>query len=183
MTRGALIACALLALATWSAAAQPSAAGTELLGTVARPWRAEHWLNSAPLQLAQLPGQVVLVRWWTAPECPFCAATAPALNDFHARYAARGLRVIGFYHHKAAAPLDVTDVARYAKLFGFEFPVAIDPSWATLKAWWLTQERRFTSVTFLIDRQGVIRFIHPGGRYVKGEPAHARLQQAIEAAL
>ena len=42
--------------------------------------------------------------------------------------------------------------------------VAIDPAWRTLDAWWLKDHRRrWTSVTFVLDRKGVIRFIHPGG--------------------
>ena len=52
-----------------------AADGGKLIGTRARDWRVEHWINSSPLTLEQLRGQVVLVRWWTAPDCPFCAAT------------------------------------------------------------------------------------------------------------
>lgn len=154
------------------------------VGVAARApeWRVEHWINSEPLTLAQLRGQVVLVRWWTE-DCPFCSATAPALNDFHERYAERGLRVIGFYHHKTSSPLDVADVERYAKLFKFQFPVAIDPEWTTLRQWWWTGQKKFTSVSFLIDRQGVVRYIHPGGQYVRGEPEHAKLEAAIQRAL
>jgi peroxiredoxin len=157
-----------------------AAAGDDLVGTPAPEWRVEHWINSAPLTLAQLRGRVVLVRWWTAPDCPFCAATAPSLNDFHARYAKRGLSVVGFYHHKARSPLAAADVEHYAKLFKFEFPIAIDPEWNTLRSWWLNQDRRFTSVSFLIDRRGVIRHVHPGGQYVKGDAQYAKLETAIE---
>jgi hypothetical protein len=71
-------------------------------------------------------------------------------------------------------------VERYAKVFEFEFPIAIDPDWTTLRSWWLNQDRRFTSVSFLIDRRGVIRYVHPGGQYVKGDAQHARLEAAIE---
>jgi len=174
--------CALTCLLPQPAGADSTAApGSELLGQPARPWQVDHWLNSAPLTLAQLRGKVVLVRWWTAPDCPFCAATAPSLNALDARYRARGLQVLGFYHHKADSPLQAQDVARYAKLFGFTFPIAIDAGWQTLQRWWLAgAERDFTSVSFLIDRRGVIRHIHPGGKYVKGDPAHAELERAIE---
>jgi peroxiredoxin len=152
-----------------------------LIGTSAMPWRAEHWINSAPLELSQLRGRVVLVRWWTAPDCPFCSATAPALNTFHERYAARGLTVVGFYHHKARSPLQPADVERYAQTFKFQFPIATDPDWQTLRAWWLTDGRHaFTSVSFLIDRRGVIRHVHPGGQYVKGDAEYAKLESQIE---
>ena len=122
----------LLALAvglahTDSAVADTREEGMELIGRAAPPWRVEHWINSASLELAALRGRVVLVRFWTAPDCPFCSASAPALNDFHARYARRGLTVVGFYHHKALSPLDPAAVERHVRLFGFRFPVAIDP--------------------------------------------------------
>jgi len=56
-----------------------------------------------------------------------------------------------------------------------------DPDWRTLKRWWLdTGDRDLTSVSFLIDRQGVIRHIHPGGQYVKGDKAYAGMKVKIE---
>ncbi len=170
----------VLGLAMAMAITAQAATGDALIGTAARAWHVEHWIHSEPLTLEQLRGRVVLVRFWTAPDCPFCSATAPALNDFHARYAKRGLTVLGFYHHKAQSPLEPGDVERYAKLFKFQFPIAIDPEWTTLRSWWLGQGRRFTSVSFLIDRKGIIRHVHPGGKYVKGDPDHAKLEAAIE---
>jgi peroxiredoxin len=180
--RARLSGCGLLwlAMAMTMAIHARAESSDALLGTRARPWNVEHWIHSKPLTLEQLRGQVVLVRWWTAPDCPFCSATAPALNEFHERFAKRGLTVLGFYHHKAQSPLAPSDVERYAKMFKFEFPVAIDPEWTTLRAWWLGQNRRFTSVSFLIDREGIIRHVHPGGKYVKGDPDYAKLEAAIE---
>src|SRR5947207_14816346 len=156
-------------------------AGEILIGTRPGEWQVEHWLNSGPLKLAELKGRVVLVRWWTAPDCRYCRASAPALNEFYRDYHRRGLEVIGFYHHKSDEQLRVEDVKKYAKSFGFKFPVAIDPDWRTLKQWWLdTGKRDWTSVSFLIDRHGVIRHIHPGGQYVKGDKAWAEMKGRIE---
>jgi thiol-disulfide isomerase/thioredoxin len=152
-----------------------------LIGTKASEWHVTHWMHSKPLKLSDLKGKVVLVRWWTAPGCPFCRATAPALNEFHKRFADKGLVVIGFYHHKSRAPLDAAEVKRQADKLGFRFPLAIDVGWKTLKAWWLsTGDRGWTSVTFLIDRKGVIRFIHPGGQYVRGDRAYTEIKRKIE---
>lgn len=155
--------------------------GKELIGKPAQEWTVTHWLNSPPLTLQSLRGKVVLVRWWTAPGCPYCAASAPALNEFHELYREKGLVVIGFYHHKSPQPLNPEEVPRLAKQFGFEFPVAIDPEWRTLRRWWLdVRPRAWTSVSFLIDRKGVIRYIHPGGSYVKGDLDYESLRQKIE---
>jgi peroxiredoxin len=138
-------------------------------------------MNSPALTLADLRGKVVLVRWWTAPDCPYCRATAPALNEFYDHYHGQGLEVIGFYHHKSEEPLDVQTVKSQADHFGFKFPVAIDSDWKTLHRWWLDQGKRdFTSVSFLIDRKGVIRHIHPGGEYVKGDKDYAAMKAKID---
>ena len=152
-----------------------------LIGQNAREWHATNWLNSPPLTLAQLRGHVVLVRWWTSPGCRYCTASAPALNEFHREYAARGLKVIGLYHHKSETPFDPAQVRRHARRLGFEFPVATDPNWKTLKKCWLDRgDPGWTSVSFLIDGKGVIRHIHPGGQYVKGDADYAALKGKIE---
>lgn len=156
-------------------------AADKLIGTKPTEWSVTNWINSSPLQLADLRGKVVLVRWWTAPDCPYCRATAPALNEFYEMYHAQGLEVLGFYHHKAKEPLDPASVKKYADNFGFKFPVAIDVNWKTLHQWWLDGgKRNFTSVSFLIDKHGVIRHIHPGGEYVKGDKDYAKMKAQIE---
>ncbi len=156
-------------------------AADKLIGQSAPEWQVTNWMNSPALHLKDLRGKVVLVRWWTAPNCPYCRATAPALNEFYERYHAQGLEVIGFYHHKSPEPLEVETVRKYATKFGFKFPVAVDSDWKTLHQWWLDGgQRDFTSVSFLIDRQGVIRHIHPGGEYVKGDRDYDAMQAAIK---
>ena len=156
-------------------------ADNQLLGQPAQSWAVSEWINSEPLQLEDLRDSVVLVRWWTAPDCPFCRASAAALNEWHERYSDQGLQVIGFYHHKSRSLLSLEQVREYTRAFGFQFAVAIDPQWRTLRQWWLdTGRKNWTSVSFLLDRQGVIRHIHPGGSYVKGDPDYQAMQQMID---
>lgn len=170
----------LLAGLTWLTGLSATQAADPLIGRPAPEWQLAHWQNSGPLSLKQLRGQAVLVRWWTAPNCELCRTTAPALNEFHTEFAARGLRVIGVYHHKVRVPLDPAQVAAHAAELGFKFPVAIDPDWQTLRRWLLDgQDRAFTSVTFLLDRRGVIRHIHPGGQFVKGDADYAALRAKV----
>lgn len=160
------------------------AAIAALIGTTPPEWHAERWMNSAPLELAKLRGNVVLVRWWTA-GCPFCSTSAPALRGFDKTYAARGLRVIGLYHHKEATPFDPKVFEETAKKYEFTFPVAVDPEWRTLESWLrdasgTSLSTGWTSMTFVLDKRGVIRHVHPGGSYVEGEPAYDELRAAIE---
>lgn len=168
-----------IASALASLKAMDRSAGDDRIGVVAPPFQFDGWLNSAPLALEDLRGQVVLVRWWTD-TCPFCASSAPALRALHDQYSARGLKVIGVFHPKAGrdGPFDVARVRRAVESRQFLFPVAIDWHWrtGTLRDWWLTgPERPATSVTFLLDRSGIIRFVHPGMEYhdADGDEEHA----------
>lgn len=140
-------------------------AGQDCVGAPAPPLRLQHWLNSPPLEMTSLRGKVVLVRWWTD-TCPFCAATAPALRELRQKYGSRGFVVIGVFHPKPAGDPSLDRMCRAAERLGFAFPVALDADWSALRRWWLDAgERDYTSVSFLIDKRGVIRYVQPGGEY------------------
>lgn len=163
MIASILVLNALTGSAVLAAGADPANSGAELIGTKALGWEGVEWLNTEPIRLEDLRGKVVLVRWWTD-SCPYCTRSAPALNEFHARFARRDLIVIGMYHPK---PIDrlitASEIREAAQERGFGFPIAIDHGWSVLRRWWLDGGRRSaTSVSFLIDRHGVIRHIHPG---------------------
>lgn len=137
---------------------------TGVIDQPAPPWQVSQWFNSSPLALEELRGKVVFVRWFTDPSCPFCTATAPTLRALHERYAAKGLAVIGMYHHKSEAPLDPEQIQGWLKHYGYQFPIAIDKDWTTLRRWWLEgRNRPYTSVSFLLDKAGIVRRIHLGG--------------------
>jgi peroxiredoxin len=143
-------------------------AGQELIGQPARPLALKTWLNSNPLEMTDLRGKVVLLRWWTA-RCPYCAATAPALISLEQRYGPRGLQVIGVFHPKPRGKWTLDEVRRATQEKHFDFPVAVDGDWTALKRWWLNGKRDFTSVSFLVDQNGVIRYVHPGGEFHEGQ--------------
>jgi hypothetical protein len=62
--------------------------------------------------------------------------------------------------------------------------VAIDPDWRTLRRWWLDgAERGFTSASFLLDREGAVRWIHPGGTLAVDDADWKRLIATLEGIL
>jgi peroxiredoxin len=154
------------------------AAAASLVGTRPPEWQATLWMNTPPMRLGDLRGKVVLVRWWTA-GCPFCAASAPALRKLDKSYRARGVVVVGMYHHKDEGAFDPAVYRATAKKYGFDFPLAVDPDWRTLKSWLRGANTGFTSVTFLLDRSGVVRYVHPGGDILEGDPGYERIHQMI----
>ena len=62
-------------------------------------------------------------------------------------------------------PLDT--IRSLVATYNFQFPIAVDNDWMTLKIFWLDRvsDAEFTSVSFLIDKEGLIRYVHPGGEY------------------
>src|SRR5947207_1274770 len=89
--------------------------------------------------------------------------------------------------------LDDGHILAAARRLGFGGPIAVDERWSTLDRWWLDghPERGWTSVSFLIDRDGIVRWVHGGGEYhPSADPRHARcdleyrgLERSLTAAL
>jgi peroxiredoxin len=127
------------------------------------------WVQGGPLTLAALRGKVVLIRFFTDRQCPFCSATAPALNELHRELAPRGLVVLGVYTPKPRPrPTSVDEVRKTVNAYGFRFPVAVDDEWTALRRLWLDRaDSGWTSASLLIDREGVVRHVHPGGVFAK----------------
>lgn len=141
-----------------------------LIGQPAPDWPELVWVQGGPLTLSGLRGKVVLVRFFTDRECPFCSATAPALNEFDRDFRERGLVVVGFYTPKPRPrQASVEDVRRTVTAYGFRFPVAVDDEWKALRRLWLDRNAGagWTSASLLIDRDGVVRRVHPGGVFAK----------------
>lgn len=153
--------------------------GQELVGKPAPRLELEHWINSPPLEITDLRGKVVLLRWWTD-TCALCAATAPALRKLQTEFGPKGLQVVGIFHPKPAGDWNLDRVQRAVARFDFTFPVALDADWKALRRWWLdAAPREYTSVSFIVDKHGVIRFVHPGGEYNEGKclPGHEHCEE------
>ena len=148
----------------------------ELLDKPARAWSFDRWLDSPPLTLESLRGRVVLLRWFNT-DCRYCGNTLPALETLRTRYAAQGLVIVGVFHPKPIHAVSDAFVRRTARKLGFHGPLAVDERWSTLNRWWLAghPDRNWTSVSFLIDREGRVRWAHGGGEYhPSSDPRHAR---------
>lgn len=179
--------------------------GAEQLGAPASDFEVEGWIvdgavvDADAITLADLTGRVVLVRFWTD-TCPFCRATAPALVELDRDFRDRGLVVLGLHHPKPRPRSDTAEpiedfgrrIARAAHDWGMRFPIGLDRHWRTIDRWWLGDaERSATSASFVLDRQGIIRWIHPGPEFHPGGPDdhdecradYAKLREVITALL
>lgn len=129
------------------------------------------WVGEKP----ELMGKVVVVRWWTS-GCGLCAASAPALRGLAAKAA-----LVAVYHPKPPRDVADADVAAAAKEIGMPGTLAVDRDWKVLDRWKAPSDRSFTSLTFLLDRKGKVRHVHPGGTV--SEEEGRELERRIEALL
>lgn len=142
--------------------------GGELIGTAAPSWDGIQWLQGGPLTPRDLAGKVILLRFWTA-GCPYCTRTAPVLQKVWEEYEERGVVVVALHHPKSEVGRLKETVTEAVKDFDWTFPVGIDDAWDTVRKYGVGKTfKRFTSITFLIDKQGIIRFVHDGGEFHEG---------------
>ncbi len=123
------------------------------------------WLNSAPLRLADLKGKVVMVEFWTF-GCSNCRNVEPYVKQWHDKYTAQGLTVIGVHTPEFAHESKVENVKRYIAEHGIRHAVALDNDFSI----WNSYRNRFWPAFYLIDKRGIIRYTHIGeGRYAVTE--------------
>lgn len=123
------------------------------------------WINSEPLRMADLRGKVVLIDFWTY-TCINCIRTFPHLKEWHAKYADKGLVVVGVHSPEFFFETVRSNVEQAVSDFGIEYPVAQD----NLLNTWKVYGNRSWPGKFLVDKNGVIRFRHFGeGEYAKTE--------------
>ncbi|RZL04384.1 MAG: cytochrome c biogenesis protein DipZ [Rubrivivax sp.] len=130
------------------------------------------WLNSPPLSLKALRGQVVLVEFWTY-GCSNCVNTLPHIQRWHERYARQGLKVVGVHTPEFAFERSPDNVRQAIRRHGLSYPVALDNQYKT----WNAYGNRYWPALYLIDRQGRIVFTH------FGEGDEARIEQRIQQTL
>lgn len=104
--------------------------------------------------LAEYEGEVVLLNVW-ATWCIPCREEIPALQRLHDRFSDEGLRIVGV---SVDAPGETATVAEFAESFGVTYDIWLDPEERVISAF------RVIGVpnTFLIDREGIVRWKHIG---------------------
>ena len=100
--------------------------------------------------------------------CGPCKKAIPELNAFHRDYGGKGLVVLGVNMDDKAADKD-----RFVAANPVEFALVRDARHEYVK----TIEPKSMPTTLLVDRKGVVRFVHNG---FKGEKTSAAMKAQIE---
>ncbi len=125
---------------------------------------AQDWINSAPVSLESLRGDVVLIDFWTF-DCWNCYRSFPWLNEVDERFAGRGLRIIGVHSPEFRHEREPQRVAAKVREFGLGHPVMIDNDFS----YWKAIGNRYWPAFYLVDKRGQLRYrfageMHSGDR-------------------
>ena len=102
-------------------------------------------------------GKVLIVDFW-ATWCEPCKKSFPRLEDLYVKYRTSGMEIV------AVSEDDENDgIGGFGNSFGAKFPLVWDSGKAIAAKW---QPKSMPS-TFIVDRRGVVRFVHLG--YHDGE--------------
>jgi cytochrome c biogenesis protein CcdA/thiol-disulfide isomerase/thioredoxin len=132
----------------------------------------QRWFNTPggeSVSLADLRRQdrVVLIDFWTY-TCINCIRTLPQLRAWDARYRAQGLTIIGVHTPEFPFEKDAGNVEDAIRQEGLRYPVVQDNDFAT----WDAYANRYWPAKYLIDSDGVVRYVHFGeGEYDETEDA------------
>jgi thiol-disulfide isomerase/thioredoxin len=123
------------------------------------------WLNSKPLSLAGLRGNVVLAQFWTY-TCINWLRTLPYVRAWAEKYAGQGLVVIGVHTPEFPVEHNLENVRRAATDLMVDYPIAIDSDYAI----WEAFANQYWPALYLVDAQGHIRHQQFGeGGYEESE--------------
>ncbi len=116
-----------------------------------------NWFNSAPLNIADLRGKVVLVDFWTY-GCVNCVNTLPHVTQLYAKYRDRGLVVVGVHTPEFPFERSASNVQAALKRHGITYPVAQDNDSQT----WNAYRNQYWPAQYIVDQSGKIVFQHDG---------------------
>ena len=129
------------------------------------------WLNSEPLDPAELRGRVVLVDFWTL-TCINWLRTEPYVRGWSRAYRDDGLIVVGAHTPEFSFEHDIELVRRATDEREIDYPVALDNDYAV----WSAFANHYWPALYFVDRDGIIRDEHFGeGRYEQSERLIQRL--------
>jgi thiol-disulfide isomerase/thioredoxin len=123
------------------------------------------WINSDPLEPADLRGHVVVVNFWTL-TCINWLRQEPHVRAWAQAYRDDGLIVIGAHTPEFSFEHVVDRVRQATAERGIDYPVAVDSDYGI----WRAFDNEYWPALYFVDAEGIIRDRHFGeGRYERSE--------------
>jgi peroxiredoxin len=136
---------------------------------------ASEWINSKPLKLSELHGQVVVLHFWTF-GCINCQHNFPSLKAWQKAFAKKGVTIIGVHTPELPREKNIQNVRRAVEKNGLTYPIVFDKDARTWKSW----DNRMWPTTYLIDKNGYVRHRWDGELNWKKTKGAALMRSKIE---
>jgi thiol-disulfide isomerase/thioredoxin len=149
---------------------EPPAALLPDLGPAGELVGIEGWLQSDVGSLEDLRGSVVVVQFWTF-GCHNCKATLPNLEALYAEHRGADFEIVGVHSPEFDYEKDPAAITEAAARLGVTWPIAMDTRRQSFHVW--QGSPAYWPRTYVLDRQGRIRFDHIG------EGAYEELNAAV----
>lgn len=131
----------------------------KLIGEPAPELQMHKWINTDPLTLADLKGQVVLLEFW-ATWCKPCEQLFPRIKELHARHAPQNLNVLALTRYfmayggpAEAQAQEMVLIREFTDRHEIRFPVGVAQDESVQSAYGATA----LPMLALIDRMGIVR--------------------------
>lgn len=134
----------------------------------------EAWINSKPLTLKELTGNVVLLDIWTY-GCWNCYRSFPWLHEVEKKYSSEKLKVIGIHTPEFEHEHNRENVVSNVEKFNLQHPVMMDNDFA----YWKALNNRYWPTYYLIDKKGNLRYRFIGETHAGDKNAKA-IDEAIQ---
>lgn len=128
-------------------------------------------LNGNTVSLSQLRGKVVLVNFW-ATWCGPCRIEMPAMEQLYRSYSRKDFEILAV----STDPQGAAVTRPFQQEMGFTFPILHDAEYRI----GLMYGARSLPMTFMVDRQGIVRQKVPGARDWGGPDARELIQALMK---
>jgi thiol-disulfide isomerase/thioredoxin len=140
------------------------------------------WIDRAPVKLSELRGKVVLLDFW-AHWCGPCRITLPKLTQWHQTYKDKGLVILGltrYFGHGNQRPMTPVEELVYLRDFkkrnGLPYGVLVEKGTVNDFNYGVNS----IPMSFLIDRQGRLRYISPGASEEELEALSTMIKKLVD---
>ncbi|HEV8662328.1 MAG TPA: TlpA disulfide reductase family protein [Candidatus Methylomirabilis sp.] len=132
-------------------------------------------VEGRPVRLADFRGnRAVLLNFW-ATWCVPCRQEMPTMEQAYQKYKDRGLEILAVSIDVGHLPVVAATVAQFLEELNLTFPALLDPEMEVARRY-----RVFgIPVTFLIDREGIIRAREQGFRDWTAPESRRKLEQLM----
>jgi peroxiredoxin len=135
----------------------------------------EAWLNSPPLTMESLRGQVVVVHFF-AFGCINCIHNYPWYKEWQDSFDGKGVTIVGIHTPETHAEEDNEQLRLSLEKNGLKFPVAVDKE----KKMWQLYYNNIWPAVYIIDKRGRLRYWWYGELDWQGAGNQANARRQIE---